>query len=195
MDTNNEYRLMCLNSSEIQNNWNPEVGDFMLAKAAYCDEDNIDCTEEKPCAECLESDNVYVISGKYDYAESVGGTHWFYGGMACVNGNGHICNDTQCYIMTESGHSTIQPQMYGSHAKDTYLWLPRQDQIQSMFLNGLTEQYKVKRFIEWLDKDANYNPHTYSLEMLWLMFYMNKVHYKQWNPMSNVKKWEFSFGV
>jgi len=70
-------------------------------------------------------------------------------------------------------------------------WLPRQDQIQSMFLDGLTESHKVRKFIEWLDSKAEYNPYTYSLEMLWLMFYMYEKHNKKWNAISNVKEWEY----
>jgi len=70
-------------------------------------------------------------------------------------------------------------------------WIPRQDQIQSMFLNGLTEHNKLRKFIEWLDSKAEYNPYTYSLEMLWLMFYMYEKHNKKWNPVSNIKEWEF----
>jgi len=189
MDTNNEYRTMCMESPEIQTNWNPLVGDFMLTKSSYCDEGNNNCTENKPCSHCLEMGNVYVISGKYDYDKSVGGTHWFFGGGACVNDGGHICNDTHCSIMSESGFSTIRPSPFKC-SPDDMLWMPRQDQIQSMFLNGLTNHSKTRHFIEWLDTEAEYNAYTYSLEMLWLMFYMCEVHNKQWNPMSNIKKWE-----
>lgn len=191
MDLTKEYRLMCLEAIEIQNNWEPENGDFMVTKSTYCEgEENEDnCSDEKPCSDCLEMGNVYVISGKYDYAESVGGTHWFFGGGACVRGEGNMCNDTYCSIMSESGYSTILPSRF-KRSKNEMLWLPRQDQIQSMFLNGLTEQYKVRKFIEWLDVEADYNPHTYSLEMLWLMFYMYEVCKKQWNATSNIKKWE-----
>jgi len=70
-------------------------------------------------------------------------------------------------------------------------WLPRQDQIQSIFLNGLTEHNKLRKLIEWLDSKAEYNPYTYSLEMLWLMFYMYEKHNKKWNPISNIKEWEY----
>ena len=194
MDLKIEYRLMCLSAPEIQNNWNPDVGDFMLTKSTYCDEGENDCTENKPCSHCLEMGNVYVISGKYDYAQSVGGTHYFFGGGACVNDGGHTCNDTYCSIMSESGFSTIHPSPFKC-SKEDMLWMPRQDQIQSMFLNGLTNIYKLKRFIRWLDIEVTFNTHTYTLEMLWLMFFMDKVHFKQWNSMGNVKKWEFSFGV
>jgi len=189
MDLNLEYRLMCLEASEVQNNWKPEVGDFMLALAPYCSDDNKSCTDNKPCSNCLEMDNHYVISGKDNFAKSIGGAHWFFDGSACVKGEGNICNDTHCSIMTESGYSTIVPSPFRC-SKEDMLWLPRQDQIQAMFLNGLTNIYKIKRFIGWMDIEVTFNTHTYSLEMLWLMFYMDQVHSKQWNPMENVKRWE-----
>jgi len=56
-------------------------------------------------------------------------------------------------------------------------WLPRQDQL--------------RKLIEWLDSKAEYNPYTYSLEMLWLMFYMYEKHNKKWNPINNIKEWEY----
>ena len=190
MDTNNEYRTMCINSPEIQSKWNPAEGDFMLTKSSYCN-DFDECTDNIPCPECLEMGNVYVISGKYDFHESIGGTHWFFGGSSCVKGEGNICNDTYCFIMTESGYAKNHSKLYTS-SKDDKVWLPRQDQIQSMFLSGLTESYKVRRFLEWLNEEAEYNPHTYSLEMLWLMFYMFEIQDKAWNATSNIKKWQLA---
>jgi len=190
MDTNNEYRAMCMNSPEIQSKWNPSEGDFMLTKSSYCDgQNNNGCTDNKPCLHCLEMGNVYVISGKYDYDELVGGTHWFFGGSACVKGDGCRCNDTHCSIMSESGYSTIVPSPFKC-SKEDMVWLPRQDQIQSMFLNGYTEISKVRKFTWWIDTEAEYNGFKDSLEMLWLMFYMRTIHNKQWNKMVNVKKWE-----
>jgi hypothetical protein len=189
MDTSKEYRWMCLKAKELQENWTPSIGDYIISKCGYCYDDDKECTKEEPCIDCLKMDNTYVISGQYNYNASIGGTHWFFGGTACVKGDGCMCNDTSCYIMTESGHSTIQHDLFVS-AKNKMLWLPRQDQIQDMFLNGLTNPYKVKEFIKWLDTKASYNTFTYSLEMLWLMFYMYKVYNKKWNAISNILNWE-----
>lgn len=189
MDNSIEYRWMCYQAKELQKQWKPQIGDYIISKCGYCyDEDN-KCTHDEPCIDCLEMDNTYVISGQFDYNTSVGGTHWFFGGGACVSDYRCKCNDTFCYVMTEDGHSDISDDLHTS-TKNEMLWLPRQDQIQSIFLNGLTKTYKVKAFIEWLDIKAEYNAYTYSLEMLWLMFYMYKVYNKKWNAISNILQWE-----
>lgn len=189
MDIGKEYRLMCLKAKEIQKLWKPKKGDYMVSKASYCCDENNNCNEKEPCFDCLERDNVYIISGEYKYDESVGGYHYFYGGEACVRGDGNKCNDTFCFIMTESGFSEISNRFYTS-AKSRKMWLPRQDQIQNMFLSGLTEHAKVRRFIEYLDTKGSYNPYTYSLEMLWLQFFMYEKYKKEWNETSNIKEWE-----
>lgn len=186
MDLSIEYRQMCLQAQEIQSNWNPIVGDYMISKASYCGNNDDGCTDEYPCIDCLEMDNTYVISGQYNYHESVGGTHWFFGGHACVKGNGNMCNDTACYIMTESGHSTISHELFTSN-KTKMLWLPRQDQIQLMFLSKISELYRTRLLIEWSDNNIEYTKSHYSLEMLWLMFFMDKKFNKIWD--CNNQKW------
>jgi hypothetical protein len=188
MDTKLEYRLMCYKAKELQDIWNPKIGDYMITVASYCGNDDPHCTESKVCKDCLDMSNIFVISGQFDFVEEIGGRHWFYGGSPCVKGDGNRMNDSHCYIMTKKGNSTLVNQFLQSSQKQK-TWLPRQDQIQEMFLNGLTNYTKVKVFTEWLDA-ATYNPHTYSLEMLWLMFYMELKYNKQWNPISNVKEWE-----
>lgn len=183
MDLGKKYRIMCYKSQEIQDKWTPTEGDFMLSLASYCD-----CNKESICDECLEMDNVYVISGEYSFVEEVGGKHWLYGGTPCVRGDGNRLNDTYCFTMTRTGYSEITNEFYRSSVKD-HLWLPRQDQIQDMLLKGLANVSKLVYFTQWL-KTATYNPHTYSMEMLWLMYYMEEVHNKKWNAFSNVMNWE-----
>jgi len=190
MDLSIEYRSMCLQAQEIQDNWNPLKGDYMISKASYCGSNDEGCTEEYPCIDCLEMDNTYVISGQYNYHESVGGTHWFFGGHACVKGDGNMCNDTACYIMTNNGHSTISHELFTSN-KTKMLWLPRQDQIQAMFLNEITPSFKIRKFInfmDWLDHEIKYyDTSLFSLEMLWLIYFMYKTYNKEWDI--NKQKW------
>lgn len=186
MDTSLEYRLMCLKANEIQQQWKPEDGDYMVSKASYCGDD--DCNEDTPCSSCLKMSNLWVISGQYNYHESVGGSHWFFGGSACSKDGGNRANDTHCFIMTNTGHSEIGHR-FNTVSKNKMLWLPRQDQLQSLFWNGLTNVHKIRRFTEWL-QTATYNPYTESLESLWLKCYMEEVHHKEWNAISNIKKWE-----
>lgn len=189
MDFSKEYRLMCYKSKELQNSWNPQMGDYMFCKVGYCEEENV-CSDDSPCPECLNRGNIYVISGKYDYCKSIGGTHWFYGGDLCSRDGGNIANETECYVMTADGkHHDLCNFQVGK--KSDKIWLPRQDQLQNMFLEGFSQHYKARRFIWWLDEGVvEYNPHTYSLEMLWLQYYMYLKFNKTWNAISNIKRWE-----
>lgn len=187
MDASTIYKIMCYKAKELQSKWNPKVGDFMSTKASFCDEED-ECSKNNVCEDCLEMSNVFVISGESTFVEEIGGQHWFYGGSPCVKGDGNRMNDTYCFTMTRSGHSEID-QYYASSPEDK-IWLPRQDQLQQMFHPGLTNHYKLRYFIEWLDTAATYNPYTYSLEMLWLMFYMHSKHQKKWNATSNIQEWE-----
>ena len=180
MDLNNEYKLMCLKADDIQNNWQPIKGDFMCTKHSYCHKNQNGCTDNDPCIDCLKMGNVYVISGEYSYHESVGGIHWFFGGNACVRGEGNLCNDTQCYIMTESGYSTISSKYYTS-SKSKMLWLPRQDQIQDILRSHYDYTRENIRFDFHL-----FNAHkpvewqTWTDEMLWLTLCMSRVYSKRW---------------
>jgi hypothetical protein len=133
--------------------------------------------------------NVYVVSGQYDYRESIGGTHWFFGGHACSRDGGNFANSTACHSMTKDGTSGIYDRFTNSSYKEM-VWLPRQDQFQDMIWNGLTKQAKVREFISYLDTAAEYNPFHDSLESLWLSLYMKEEHCKKWNRISNIKEWE-----
>jgi hypothetical protein len=91
---------MCLKAEEIQQQWNPQIGDYIIAKASYCCDEDDNCNDIFPCEDCLRMSNEYVISGKYYFHESVGGTHWYYGGHSCVRGLGNRMNSTSCYVRT-----------------------------------------------------------------------------------------------
>lgn len=77
------------------------------------------------------------------------------------------------------------------------IWLPRQDQIQEMFLD-ITETFskwllKIELFthksMPWDVKvgDGLKTPYWFGTwEQLWLAFYMNEKHNKQWNG----EEWE-----
>lgn len=188
MDTSAIYKVMCQRATELQSNWKPQEGDFISTTASYCDEGN--CSEQNLCLECAESSNTFVISGQFDYAKDVGGTHWFFGGHGCVRGDGNRINSTACYVMTKDGFSTIYPNSFESSSQKEKIWLPRQDQLQSMLWSGLTDVGKIREFIDYLDTEAEYNPHTDSLESIWLGLYMRLKHNKKWNRISNVLQWE-----
>lgn len=188
MDKSAEYKLMCLKAPEIQEIWRLQDGDFMVSVCSYCGKESEKCTESLPCKRCLEMCNTWVISGHHRGHESISGDSWFFGGSPCVRGAGNLMNETYCFVMNESGTSRFADTFHTSK-KSEMLWLPRQDQIQEMFLGGCTGVGKINFFLEYLQV-ASYNPHTTSLEQLWLMYYMGFKHNKQWNETSNVKEWE-----
>ena len=185
MDTTLDYRLKCLKSKEIQEEWYPQMGDYMVALASYCD-----CEEKEPCSKCLEMSNVFVISSQFDFNESVGGTHWFFGAGTCIRGEGIKCNSTYSHVMTESGDSEVENEFYIC-SKNKMLWLPRQDQIQSMMLNNYnkTDVGILYSFTDWIENNIKINElypsSSYSLEELWLMYYM----YTNYNKIWNNKDW------
>jgi hypothetical protein len=176
---------MCYKAKELQDSWNPKIGDYMVSTASYCGNDDPNCDESGICKECLEMSNIYVISGQFDFVEELGGRHWFYGGSPCVKGDGNRMNDTHCYVMTRKGNSMLTNRFLQSSQKQK-TWLPRQDQIQEMFMTALNSYSKTKEFVKWLDTEI-YNPFTFSLEMLWLMFYMEQRYNKRWDAV--VKEW------
>ena len=199
MDTSNEYILMCKKAIEIQgkifDNKNKDIfgifqerglksGDYVVIQKYSILSDYKDRWKETITNVHVdfvvineEDRENYYLQGIENYSNELLGivrknAVWFY--FPCwTDGDGDGDEDDLCY----------------TSGKYVY-WLPRQDQIQSMFLNGFTEQNKLRKLIEWLDSKAEYNPHNTSLEILWLMFYMYSEHNKKWNAISNIKEWE-----
>ncbi|WP_237163329.1 hypothetical protein [Paenibacillus sp. BIHB 4019] len=90
--------------------------------------------------------NVYVVSGRFDYHESIGGTRWYFGGGNCVRGYGNRINSTSCFVMNRTGESDGDKDYQTSNIKDM-IWLPRQDQLQELFWDDLTKETKIHNFI------------------------------------------------
>ncbi|GAV11437.1 hypothetical protein [Paenibacillus sp. NAIST15-1] len=187
MNTSLEYRLMCMKATEIQDLWEPQVGDYLVSKASYCY--NGICEPASPCNECLEMSNVYVVSGKYDFHESIGGTHWYYGGHSCGRGHGSLINSTGCYVMNRSGHNSSQELDYEISAVSEHLWLPRLDQIQEMLFKGSNCYEKTMYFVRWIDTNKYYMSDE-SPEELWLKYLMEKQYNKKWRNEGKHKFWE-----
>ena len=60
-----------------------------------------------------------------------------------------------------------------------YIWLPRQDQLQEMYLDGISEDRFVTldRFLNFVDSGNR----GWSFEQLWLAFVMKEKFNKTWN--------------
>ncbi len=76
-----EYILECIFDNDIQNSWNPSVGDVIVG-----------CTG-----------NIFVISGMDNLHESLGGKMYYFGGGSCNRDGGNILDSTFCYTANESG--------------------------------------------------------------------------------------------
>lgn len=76
-----DYILEAIFNEDIQNKWNPQVGDVIVG-----------CTG-----------NIFVISGVSHLDKSLGGTMYFYGGNSCSRDGGGVLNSTFCYSANESG--------------------------------------------------------------------------------------------
>ena len=82
--------------------------------------------------------------------------------------------------------------MNALHTEREYLWLPRQDQIQEMFelppigderfqvITPFGFAYKLYNFAEEIRNPNKKYPYG-SMEQLWLAFYMDEKHNKQWD--------------
>lgn len=178
MSIDKRHILMCKKSDEIQKNWKLQVGDWIVTKGG--------------------AHNIFVISSKYDYHESIGGTHWYFGGGQCVRGEGNLANETYCHTITMDGKNyTKDLEHYGKPMDDLYyskpdsFWfIPRQDQLQkianyedktcypvSRLLMDLEEFY-TSEHVNWLGKDYDHGSITW--EQLWLDFVMKKKYNKEW---------------
>lgn len=75
------YILDCIFNDKIQKKWKPQVGDIIVG-----------CTG-----------NIFVIGGKADLHESLGGTEYYFGGGTCNRDGGNILDSTYCHTANESG--------------------------------------------------------------------------------------------
>lgn len=174
---NSKYKLMCARAKELQKGYYPAVGDYIIAKASYDAEWNKDCSEDVPCEQCIEDDNVYVIDNKFDYAESVGGTYWFFNSMLCSKDGGNLANDTCCSIISKNGHKNKWEQ-YDNYPLKDFLWIPKLDQLITLLTVPKFYEYfmKSKGCIDSFDNDFEINT---------LMYLMKEKYNKSWNDEMN----------
>ena len=60
------------------------------------------------------------------------------------------------------------------------IWLPRQDDLQKMVHTNVIARV-LAPFIDWLRKSSPLrNPHSLSMEQLWLAFVMSELYQKHW---------------
>ena len=147
------------------------------------------CTKAKE----LQNTKLVEISDSHELPYEIGDYVFSTNGIDIIGSL--ISKPVLCYTfpMYDTCQIVIKCAKYASAPRDfldALIWLPRQDQLQAMFLQGLAECAKVRAFIEWLDTHATYNAHHSTLEQLWLKYYMYEIHHKAWNALLNIRDWE-----
>ena len=65
---------------------------------------------------------------------------------------------------------------------DKQIWLPRQDQLQEMVIDGRDTTLLSYLFGQWVSDTMLHIPfHECTMEQLWLAFVMKELHNKVWN--------------
>ncbi len=164
---------MCAKAKELQENYIPSDGDYVIAKASYDSDFNVNCSDDNPCDECIVDDNIFVIDNHYDYAKSIGGTYWFFDGTLCSKDGGNIANDTCCSVITKTGKKNNLG-LYSIYPLKDFLWIPK--------LNQLIKLLTVSKFYDYfvqskgcIDESQN------DLEINILMYLMKDKYNKYWN--------------
>lgn len=61
------------------------------------------------------------------------------------------------------------------------IWIPRQEQIQLLLLRTTTIERLIEEFDDWIfAQKFDHNSQQLTFEMLWLMYYMEKIHGMYW---------------
>ena len=162
MDTSKEYIKMCEKAEEIQHD-KLKDGDYIILTTSYCGEDNEDCSKEKPCIDCLDMCNGYLLTGI---------DKLYFGTIACVCDykskqeglSHHICNCNQSTELTDD-------------IADNSIWLPRQDQLQGMANMHCPYSFDCESLGKFCGEYGFFD----SWEQLWLSFMMKKIYKKTWN--------------
>ena len=76
-----DHVIDCIFDKELQDKWVHRVGDLMVG-----------CTG-----------NIFVISGKHDLVEEMGGTVFLFGGQLCTSDGSCLLDSTSCYVMNKDG--------------------------------------------------------------------------------------------
>lgn len=181
MDTSEQYIKMLEKAGEIQLHWNPQVGDWALAKAntscrSYYYSSSLFKGKWKYCEVTLSLDRCSPITD----LNNIRGLDMTSHGMIGVDeplatlAQGDTDGNGFCFLVTD------------------LIYLPRQDQLQEIlefpvgsfcdnFWSALANIHKWAFDKKWLD----YIPLT--MEQLWLAFVMKEKYNKVWDGKDWVK--------
>jgi hypothetical protein len=116
MDTSQEFIKMLREAYEVQQAWDPNEGDWMATKQEFMP-------------------NIYVISGKHELTEELGGTMWFFDGHLCNRDGGCLANQTATNCMNRKGIKFYGLNTFTVASINEFVFIPRQDQLQKMIFS------------------------------------------------------------
>ncbi len=131
--------------------------------------------------------NIYHFLSKGDFMYPKGKIDWY---DKYINSKGVEDEEDGEHFYPEV---CCDDQMFSKKLQDSYIWLPRQDQLQGMYLqkgrklgyNSPLEGAMIHSFNIWFAESSRMMNFGYSMEMLWLCFIMKEIYNKTWNG----KKW------
>ena len=123
------------------------------------------------------------IQGQRGRHANIGSVWWFKGSMSLEEG---ICTYHRGKGQVVSGMFDEEDWMSLSIAPDLFIWLPLQHQLQAMYLKDMPDgtYQKVATlaevFHDYHEKNG-YPVYAYTMDQLWLAFYMFEKHQKTWD--------------
>jgi len=143
------------------------------------------------CEKAVDIQELYGKSIKKEISES-------YGDFICEKGKIYVINEHSAVniIKTWVLSTTINLKGLPESKRDlvgiTYIWLPRQDQLQDMvfntFINDKTRTlYTILICLENFEVENKIFSENWSMEQLWLAFVMQEKYNKKWNGKDWVK--------
>lgn len=205
MDTSVEYQIMCMKCFEIQGYLNVDrskdikgilherglkKGDFILMHHTNSSHNNIQ--EVNVCH--VDFNIVNQDDGEIFYLEG----REMYNYIQPLLGFSH-CMRVELNFpvwkiqnLSEDNSDPFRHLFYylqNGYYNQCIWWLPRQDQLQELIWNKCYVGKMIGGmnntiFNRWLMQSGLYIS-KYSLEMLWLMFYMKEAHRKEWTLVSS----------
>lgn len=186
------YKEMCVAAQELQSSWRPGVGDYFLLSTNYCDDLKDICTSNKPCSDCIDMCNVFILASQFN------SNGFLFNPRLCNREGGIKLNDTVASIFIAStgtvsnfakeiqnSQSTFQDNTYWIPAISDYYKLisPTQDSVITK-----TAPPFVSLIEDFLEHVNACPPKAFrTSEEAWLHFYMTKLHNKHWDG----KNWRF----
>jgi len=156
MDDSLEYIAMC-DCPEIQDIWEPAIGDWVSVR------------------EKVLWDGYNLCASKGDVTIVLGLDERGYSGNPIIGDVDDIAFYPEC---SWKG--------FDDTPKENLIWLPRQDQLQAMYLAMMpagtyTKVFTlIEEFYGHFEK-YGYPSYAYSMEQLWLAFAMKTLHNKTWS--------------